>query len=83
MRAKKFTVVRKVEGGKDVTVATVKKEGRFSSVSAFMRSTLADTDTYYLTVEAGTDAAFMVALVTLIDEMFHDKPENPSPAQNS
>lgn len=31
-----------------------------------------DTNKYFVTIEPGVDAAFVVALATLCDEMFHD-----------
>jgi hypothetical protein len=32
-----------------------------------------ETNKYFVTIEAGVDAAFAVALATLCDEMFHDQ----------
>lgn len=32
-----------------------------------------DTNKYFVTIEPGVDAAFVVALATLCDEMFHDQ----------
>jgi hypothetical protein len=32
-----------------------------------------DTNKYFVTIEPGVDAAFVVALATLCDEIFHDQ----------
>jgi hypothetical protein len=38
------------------------------------RSKLGGAQKYFVTVEPGVDAAFVVALATLCDEIFHDQP---------
>jgi hypothetical protein len=38
------------------------------------RSKLTGAQKYCVTVEPGVDAAFVVALATLCDEIFHDQP---------
>lgn len=46
---------------------------RFASATAFMMAALTSADKYHLSIEAGVDAAFMVALAALADELFNDK----------
>jgi hypothetical protein len=36
------------------------------------REALTTCDKYFLTISPGVDAAFMVALATLVDEIVHD-----------
>lgn len=46
---------------------------RHGCCHACYRSMVApDTNKYFVTIEPGVDAAFVVALATLCDEMFHD-----------
>jgi hypothetical protein len=37
------------------------------------RSALTDADKYYVTISPGVDAAFIVALASLVDEVCHDQ----------
>ncbi len=71
-RARSFTINHKPRGGQERVVATVKKESSYSSMESFMRNSMLDAQSYFLHVEPGVDVAFMAALATLIDEMFHD-----------
>jgi hypothetical protein len=72
-RAKHFEIIQKV-GGHERQIAGVKKESKFSSATAFLKSQLTESDKYFVTIEAGVDCAFVVALAILCDELFQDKP---------
>lgn len=37
------------------------------------RSVMTDASKYFITIEPGVDAAFVVALAILCDEVFHDE----------
>lgn len=71
--AKNFTVSQKLPGGGERVVATVKKESKFASMDAFMVASFTGANKYFVHIETGVDAAFMVALAALVDEMFNDK----------
>jgi hypothetical protein len=72
-RAKHFEIIQKA-GRQERRIASVKKESKFSSATAFLKSQLTDADKYFVTIEAGVDCAFVVALGILCDELFQDKP---------
>eukprot|EP00775_Hariotina_reticulata_P005286 gene5286-5521_t len=78
--AKKFDIVHHRDGGKgDEVIATIKKEGKYSSVVAFVRSQFVNSERYYAYVEPGADLAFISALATLVDEVYHDEaPKKPA-----
>lgn len=60
-------------GGEERVVATIKREGRFASAGAMLRRRMnEDKQHYYVDVQPGMDAAFVVALVMVADEMDHD-----------
>jgi hypothetical protein len=42
-------------------------------VSSYPRSQLTNAQKYFLIIEPGVDAAFITALATLVDEIFHDQ----------
>lgn len=46
---------------------------RLSSAHAFLMAALSEADKYFLRIEPGVDAAFIVALAALTDEMFNDQ----------
>lgn len=71
-RAKKFDVTLRLPNGKKREVAGVRKESRFASAGAFARALMTHADRYFVHIEAGVDAAFIVALAALADEMFND-----------
>jgi uncharacterized protein YxjI len=64
--------VFKVQQGKEVLVASVKKESSFANAAAFVNAQH-NAQSYFVTLKPGADAAFVVGLATLIDEIYHDK----------
>lgn len=71
-RSKRFTFSQKLGGGRERAVAAVRRESRFASAAAFLAAAVARADKYFLSIEPGVDAAFIVALALLCDELFHD-----------
>ncbi|KAF6261719.1 tubby C-terminal-like domain-containing protein [Scenedesmus sp. NREL 46B-D3] len=71
-RSKRFSIFQRTRGS-DVAIAQVQRESRFSSSSAFLMSMMTDAQKYFVTIEPGVDAAFVVGLATLCDEIFNDK----------
>lgn len=72
-RSKRFSISQRVPGRGEVQIASVERESRFASGTAFMMSVVTDAQKYFLTIEPGVDAAFVTALATLCDEIFNDK----------
>lgn len=62
-----------VPAGADRVIARVEKESRFASSTAFLMNAMTDAQKYFVHIEPGVDAAFIVALATLCDEIFHDQ----------
>jgi len=59
--------------GFDPIIATVKKESKFAGTSAFIREHVLDKQSYYVRVEPGEDAALMVCIAVVIDEMYNEE----------
>lgn len=72
LRGKHFDVVDLASGRE---LGSIKKESRFSGIEAFLRTTFSDKDSYYVEVLPGTDAALILSLALLVDELLHDKGE--------
>ncbi|KIZ03657.1 hypothetical protein MNEG_4300 [Monoraphidium neglectum] len=73
-RSKRFAITQKLgSGGQERPIAEVKKESKFSSVTAFLTSAMTAADNYFIHIEPGVDAAFIVAIAVLVDELFHDE----------
>eukprot|EP00877_Chromochloris_zofingiensis_P005100 jgi/Chrzof1/14591/Cz09g08190.t1 len=74
-RAKRFEIRQRlgVPAGADRVIARVEKESRFASSTAFLMNAMTDAQKYFVHIEPGVDAAFIVALATLCDEIFHDQ----------
>ncbi|WIA19859.1 hypothetical protein OEZ85_005762 [Tetradesmus obliquus] len=71
-RSKRFSICQRTHGS-DVPIAQVQKESRFANSTAFLMSMVTDAQKYFVTIEPGVDAAFVVALATLCDEIYNDK----------
>jgi hypothetical protein len=61
-----------VAAGSDRVIGHVKKQSTFSSGAAFFSNAIADKQTYFITIEPNVDAALLVSLAVLADEMWHD-----------
>ncbi|WIA40122.1 hypothetical protein OEZ86_013524 [Tetradesmus obliquus] len=69
-RAKSFAIT---QCRSNAVIGRVKKESSHASVNAFFMSQLVGAQKYFVSIEPGVDAAFVVALATLCDEIFHDQ----------
>uniref|UniRef100_A0A383VRU5 Tubby C-terminal domain-containing protein n=1 Tax=Tetradesmus obliquus TaxID=3088 RepID=A0A383VRU5_TETOB len=69
-RAKSFAIT---QCRSNAVIGRVKKESSHASVNAFLMSQLVGAQKYFVSIEPGVDAAFVVALATLCDEIFHDQ----------
>lgn len=69
--AKKFAVYQKVPGT-DKLLAEVKKESSFANAASYINNKMFNAQSYFITIKPGVDAAFVVAIAALMDEIYRD-----------
>ena len=69
--AKKFEIYQKLPGT-DKLLASVKKESSYANASSYINNKMFNAQSYFITIKPGVDAAFVVAIAALMDEIYRD-----------
>lgn len=69
--AKKFEIYQKVPGT-DKLLAQVKKESSYANAASYINNKMFNAQSYFITIKPGVDAAFVVAIAALMDEIYRD-----------